>query len=170
MDEFAIQVFEHHLAEFVSTLAEPRPQLFLHDHLEDGNPEKVDGPRIIVSSMDLLSDIAYPQGPATDIVHVDLTGIAVYIETPLIVPGPEGGPDEVDGEKAVHIPICEGLRSWLKDNRLGLSVPAEIQAAGCECTEFGMWQPQRREQLKRRVRDRYWRSVFFVVLQKLEVS
>ena len=171
MNPFAVQTFEYRLESLIASLSDYVRNFYGIDHLnEAGQMDKILTPRVIVMPASNPKDIGLPAGPAGDQPYVVTTEVMVFVETPLIIDNPAGSPARVEGKAAVHDPTCEAIRQWLKDNREGIEVPSEIIALGCEQVVFGMWSRNPPERGSDRIGNLYWRHVFFVILQNMEVT
>ena len=170
MDQFAVFTLEHYLRHVVSGMSDYHRDFYGHADLTDqGELAQVRGPRVIVAVVpDQPRPLGYPRGPALERPYVDLTEVAVYVETPLVVKNALPPPDELEGYTALHIPMIEAIRDFLFTFRPGLEVPPEVTALGCGREVYGMWQPIPPE--NQAPRADHWTHVFHIILQKQEAT
>lgn len=168
MDIYAPYVIEYYLRDLVTGLSDFTRNFYGHRDLSDeAEPEQIQRPCVIVALPAQMKALGYPVGPVMDVAYVETTEVAIYVETPYVIPNPGGSPQELDGDVAVHIPTVTAIKDWLKENK-GLAVPDEVTDMGCDREEYGLWQPNPTD---RPLNPRSCLGhVFHAVLQLMEVT
>lgn len=167
MNDFAIKTLEYHLKLLITGLSAIDYNFYGYDELSDeGDLPGVKRPAVIVALPKQPFSIGAPRSPTVSQGYIERSEVTIYVETPLLITNPAGGsPSELPGSDAAHIPTCNAIRKWLKDNR-GLDVPPSVTALGCTRDVFGMYPANPPEQPGDR-KGHYVR-LFHVIMQQQE--
>lgn len=167
MDDFAVKTFEYWLKILITSFSAIDYNFYGYDELSsEGEIEKIKRPAIIVALPKQPFNRGQPTSATVSLGYVGRTELSVYVETPLLVDNPSGGsPNQFQGSEAAHIPICNLIRNWLKDNR-ALDVPASVTAMGSTRDVLGMYPANPPEQPGKR--DGHYVRLFHVIMQQQE--